>query len=479
MKLIIDNSNIEYTVREIITAYMPRIKLEMTDMIPDNEDYIFASCTENTQSTVYKAVLNINGTYLCDEKTGDVFSKKQMSKLLGGLLKKIVPITLPWGLLTGIRPAKMVRELVNNQNTFEDVYNLFVNEYEVLPEKAKLAIEVAKKETMIIDSMNKDAVSLYIGIPFCPTRCLYCSFTSQSIKFSNTLVEPYMEALFKEIDYMAEYIKSRNIPIETIYIGGGTPTALDETNLARLSDKINNVFDLSDLREYTVEAGRPDTITEEKLRILKNSGVSRISINPQTMNQKTLEIIGRRHSPEDIIRSYEMALKCGFNHINTDLIAGLPSETKEDFDYTLSKIKELNPQSVTVHTLSVKHGSYLDMNYSMYTPTAAATVSDMLDSTAKLMKDMNKKPYYMYRQKNMLGNYENVGYCDENHECLYNIYIMDEVQSIMSLGAGGSTKIVSGNNIERVFNVKEVSEYIKRIDEMIERKEKLFSEILK
>ena len=174
-----------------------------------------------------------------------------------------------------------------------------------------------------------------------------------------------------------------------------------------------------------------------------------------------------------------MAIRCGFDHINTDLIAGLPGETIDDFNNTLSYIEKMNPQSVTVHTLSIKHGSYLDMNYSMYTPTAAATVSDMLDSTAKLMKDLNKKPYYMYRQKNMLGNYENVGYCDENHECLYNIYIMDEVQSIMSLGAGGSTKIVSGNNIERVFNVKEVSEYIKRIDEMIERKEKLFSEILK
>ena len=272
---------------------------------------------------------------------------------------------------------------------------------------------------------------------------------------------------------MASYIKDKKIPIETIYIGGGTPTALDERNLFKLTEKLNSSFDFSSVREYTVEAGRPDTITEEKLRILKEANVSRISINPQTMNKKTLEIIGRRHSPEDILKSYEMAVKQNFRHINTDLIAGLPEESLKDFEYTLSEIEKMNPQSVTVHTLSVKHGSYLDMNYSMYTPTAANTVEAMLESTAMLMKKMGKMPYYMYRQKNMLGNLENVGYCNPGYECLYNIYIMDEVQSIYSLGAGGSTKIVSGDKIERIFNVKEVSEYIKRIDEMIDRKKKI------
>lgn len=479
MKLIIDNKNIEYTVREIVTAYFPRTKLEMSAIVPESEDYVLADAHDIGENWLYRAVLSIDGAMLKAEEKHADFSKKHMSKLLSSLLKKIVSVTLPWGLLTGIRPAKMVRELAVSGMDYRDIYELFVNEYEVLPEKARLAIEVAKRETAITEAMNKNAVSLYIGIPFCPTRCLYCSFTSQSIKFSNTLVEPYMDALCREIDYMSAYLRDADIPIETIYIGGGTPTALDEKNLDRLTDKIGRSFDLSLVKEYTVEAGRPDTITEEKLRILKRANVSRISINPQTMNQKTLDIIGRCHSPADILRSYDMAVGCGFNHINTDLIAGLPGEDINDFEYTLSEIEKMNPQSVTVHTLSVKHGSYLDMNYSMYTPTAAATVEAMLSSTAALMKKMNKSPYYMYRQKNMLGNLENVGYCNEGCECLYNIYIMDEVQSIVSLGAGGSTKIVKGNNIERVFNVKEVSEYIKRIDEMIERKKNLFADGIK
>lgn len=474
MKLIIDNKNIEYTAREIIAAYMPRAKLEITDTVPD-DDYAVASCKKSDNKWLYRAVLSLDGKRLEAKETYNEFNKKLMSKLMASLLKQIVPVELPWGLLTGIRPAKMVRELQGSGMDTSEIYNLFVNQYEVFPEKARLAIEVADREMKITESMNTDAVSLYIGIPFCPTRCLYCSFTSQSIKFSNTLVEPYMDALCREIDYMADYLKKKEIPIETIYIGGGTPTALDEKNLARLMKKTESSFDLSGLREYTVEAGRPDTITEEKLKILRDSNVSRISINPQTMNAKTLEIIGRRHTPDDILRSYDLAVKCGFNHINTDLIAGLPGESNEDFEHTLSEIEKMNPQSVTIHTLSVKHGSYLDMNYSMYTPTAAKTVETMLDATSKLMDKMGKKPYYMYRQKNMLGNLENVGYCNNGCECLYNIYIMDEVQSILSLGAGGSTKIVKGDNIERVFNVKEVSEYIKRIDEMIDRKRTLLS----
>lgn len=475
MKLIINDKSIEYTIREIVTAYLPGTKLEICDDILKDEDYVKADIVYTSGKYVYTVNMRIDGIEMSGTDSSDEFNKKKLSKLTGGILKKKTNILLPWGLLTGIRPAKMVRELYASEKSYEEIYSLFVNEYEVFPEKAQLAIDVAKKETQITGSMNKNAVSLYIGIPFCPTRCLYCSFTSQSIKFSNTLVEPYMDALFKEIDYMGKHLRDKNIPIETIYIGGGTPTALDERNLFRLTEKLNTTFDFSSLKEYTVEAGRPDTITEEKLRILKNANVSRISINPQTMNSKTLEIIGRRHSPEDTLKSYEMAVKQNFTHINTDLIAGLPGENLSDFEYTLSKIKEMNPQSVTIHTLSIKHGSYLDMNYSMYTPTAANTVEAMLKSTAELMKKMNKLPYYMYRQKNMLGNLENIGYCNPGYECLYNIYIMDEVQTIFSLGAGGSTKIVDNSRIERVFNVKEVSEYIKRIDEMIERKKNIIN----
>ena len=475
MKLILNQPKYEHLIREIITAYIPRLKIETTDEIPAHGDYTLVNVTENGKTTNYSATVCIDGKSYSDNISEDVTHKLTISRLLADLLKKHVPIDLPWGILTGIRPAKMVREMYDKGIDFDTISDIFCNDYSVQTDKTKLATDVAKKEIDIINSITPGAVSLYIGIPFCPTRCLYCSFTSQSIKFSNTLVEPYMDALFKEIDYLAEHLSTTSTPIETIYIGGGTPTALSEKNLARLMHKIDNSFDLSNTKEYTVEAGRPDTITKDKLITLKNAGVSRISINPQTMHQKTLDIIGRKHTPEDIVTCYNMATMLGFDHINTDLIAGLPGEEVDDFVYTLDKIKEMNPSSVTVHTMSVKHGSYLDMNYSMYTPTATTKVNAMLNEADKVLRGMGKEPYYLYRQKNMLGNLENVGYCTPGNECLYNIYIMEEVQSIFSLGAGGSTKVINNDNIERVFNVKEVSEYIKRIDEMIDRKKSLFS----
>ncbi len=475
MKLIINKPKFEHITREIITSYYPKLKIETVNSIPQNEDFVFVNVTNKSDAHTYYVKVSIGGIIMSDIYSACSENKLIISKLLSGMLKKICGLDLPWGILTGIRPAKMVRELVKTGMSYENIYNLFVNEYEVNPDKAKLAIDVAKREIQLISGMNKNAVSLYIGIPFCPTRCLYCSFTSQSIKFSNTLVEPYMEALYKEIDFVKNYINSKNIAVETIYIGGGTPTALDEYNLSRLCDKISQSFDIKSVKEFTVEAGRPDTITKNKLCALKDNYVSRISINPQTMNAKTLELIGRRHTPNDILECYDMSRSLGFNHINADLIAGLPGETLGDFEYTLEQIKALAPESVTVHTMSIKHGSYLDMNYSMYTPTATNTVNNMLSAANTLLTNMGKTPYYLYRQKNMLGNLENVGYCDIGNECLYNIYIMEEVQTIISLGAGGSTKIVNGSNIERVFNVKEVSEYINRIDEMIDRKKHILT----
>ncbi len=474
MKLILNQPKYEHLIREIITAYIPRHKIETVDFVPVDDDYTLVTVTETADGTQYSGTVFIGGTKYSNTITKSVPHKLIISRLVGDLLKKHIPIDLPWGILTGIRPAKMVREMYDKGMPFENIYETFCNDYSVHTHKANLAIDVAKKEIDIINNINPKAVSLYIGIPFCPTRCLYCSFTSQSIKFSNTLVEPYMDALFREIDYLSQHLATTSTPIETIYIGGGTPTALSEKKLERLMHKIDNSFDLSYTKEYTVEAGRPDTITMDKLVTLKNAGVTRISINPQTMHQKTLDIIGRCHSPEDIVNCYDMATQLGFDHINTDLIAGLPGEETEDFIYTLNKIKELNPSSVTVHTMSVKHGSYLDMNYSMYTPTATAKVNRMLMEADTMLRTLGKEPYYLYRQKNMLGNLENIGYCTPGNECLYNIYIMEEVQSIFSLGAGGSTKIVNGDNIERVFNVKEVAEYIRRIDEMIERKKSLF-----
>lgn len=470
MKLILKNHNEEYAAREIIAAHIPKIKIELCHIIPEQGDYVISELIMLDNEYFYKATVFIEEKEYTIEFKNKEYSKTYIKKSINDAMKKALNTELPWGLITGIRPSKMAREMSDDGASDEEILSKFKNFYECSDTKAHIALEVAKREKTLIDSMPEKSVSLYVGIPFCPTRCLYCSFTSQSIKFSNTLTEPYMDALSKEIAYTAGLIKEKGLQLDTIYIGGGTPTAISENQLNRLLSEIELSFDLSFLREYTLEAGRPDTITEEKLRIIRNHGISRISINPQTMNQKTLDTIGRKHTPADIIRAYNEAVKLGFSHINTDLIAGLPDETVEDFSHTLDEIKKLNPQSVTVHTMSIKRGSFLDEKYSMYTPSASNIVNNMLNISSDVMKELGKKPYYMYRQKNMLGNLENVGYCDEGHECLYNIYIMEEVQSIYAIGAGASTKIIDGSKIDRIFNVKEVSEYIKRIDEMIERK---------
>lgn len=473
MKIILINHNEEYAVREMISAHIPKIKIESDTIIPACGDYLVSEIINTENGINYSTLLSLNGKeyHYSHEKVD--YNKTHVKKSVNEVMKKALNTYLPWGLITGIRPGKLAREMAESGLNYQEILDRFTNFYECSPEKAEMSIEVAKREKKLIDTMPKDSISLYVGIPFCPTRCLYCSFTSQSIKFSNKLTEPYMDALSKEILYTAQLVKKKGLTIDTVYIGGGTPTALNENQLNRLLNEIYTYFDLSKTREFTLEAGRPDTINDEKLDIIKNYGISRISINPQTMNQKTLDIIGRKHTPDDFLRTYEMAVKKGFSHINTDLIAGLPEENENDFMRTLEYIKNINPQSVTIHTMSIKRGSFLDEKYSMYTPSASNVVNNMLNSANELMTSLGKKPYYMYRQKNMLGNLENIGYCEEGHECLYNIFIMEEVQDIYALGAGGSTKIIDGDRIERIFNVKEVSEYINRIDEMIDRKKVL------
>lgn len=471
MKLIFRNHNEEYAVKEILTAHIPKIKPDICDEIPEDEDYLLTEVSKSGNDYYYKCELRINDKNYQKSISRTQYSKTHIKRVINSVLKDALGTDLPWGLITGIRPSKIVREMSENGISNGEIQKHFLDFYECSAAKTKLAMEVAENEHTLISTMPSNSISLYIGIPFCPTRCLYCSFTSQSIKFSSKLTEPYMDALVKEIKAVSQIVKSKKLIVDTVYIGGGTPSALSPFQIDRLLKELFSNFDLSQTREFTFEAGRPDTIDVDKLNIIKDYGISRISINPQTMNKKTLDIIGRNHTPQDIITTYELATKLGFNHINTDLIVGLPEENEADFGHTLREIEKLNPQSVTVHTMSIKRGSYLDEKYCMYTMAAANTVNNMLSMASQSMETMGKIPYYMYRQKNMLGNLENVGYCDKGHECLYNIYIMEEVQSIYALGAGASTKIINGSRIERIFNVKEVSEYINRIDEMIARKD--------
>lgn len=378
----------------------------------------------------------------------------------------------PWGILTGIRPAKIAVKALREGKSPKAVVEYFVKECGTNLSKANLALEVALTEAPIIDKMYPDGVSLYIGIPFCPSRCLYCSFVTNGTERARRLMPEYTEALKKEIRYVSEIVKLNGDRIETVYIGGGTPTTLTPELLEDMLKCIYEYNDLSCVKEFTVEAGRPDTITEEKLRILKDYGVGRISINPQTMNDETLKVIGRKHSVADIIEAFYLARRCGFDDINMDLIAGLPGEDFEMFRHSLEEVEKLSPEDTTVHTLSIKRSSILNEYRDSYRMTEGEEVSRMVDHAREYMKSLGKIPYYMYRQKNQLGNLENVAYCKKGHESLYNIYIMEELQTIISMGAGGVTKTVDRetDRIERIFNVKEAKDYIERLDEMLERK---------
>lgn len=391
--------------------------------------------------------------------------------------------TLPWGYLTGVRPSKIAYTLLEKGADRGQILEEFTKKHLVSEKKAQLALQVAQTEKSILEKMDyKNGYSLYIGIPFCPTTCLYCSFTSYSLAAYQSKVQPYLEALLKEMKYVSEAMRGRRL--DTVYFGGGTPTTLSAGQLDMLLTELERQFDLSACRELTVEAGRPDSITYEKLCVLKAHHVDRISINPQTMNQQTLDLIGRRHTVEQIEEAFALAGKAGLDNINMDMILGLPGENKEMVQHTLEKIKALAPESLTVHSLAIKRAAALNIWREKYLDLQMDNSDEIVSMAADYAHQMGHQPYYMYRQKNMAGNFENVGYSKPGLECIYNILIMEEKQTIIAMGAGASTKIVFQNEteggqagrIERIENVKDITNYIQRIDEMIERKRKFFSE---
>ncbi|TYQ18103.1 UNVERIFIED_CONTAM: oxygen-independent coproporphyrinogen-3 oxidase [Acetivibrio alkalicellulosi] len=401
--------------------------------------------------------------------------KREVKRELYVSLSVYTKSTVPWGFLTGIRPAKIVHKMLNEGLNCKEISSKLENYYLLAKEKANLLLNVANIEKEIVNNTNSNMISIYIGIPFCKTRCLYCSFTSNSIDKYKDLVSDYLKAVKYEISEVSKIILSKGYEIQNIYIGGGTPTSIDAHYLAELLESIEKNFNLNGIKEYTLEAGRPDSITKEKLCIIKNSKVNRISINPQTMNDKTLEIIGRKHTSKDIINSYALAREIGFNNINMDVIVGLPNENIIDFNTTMDKIKSLNPESLTVHTLAVKRASMLIEKKNTVKFISNKEASLMINMAGEYAKEMGMHPYYLYRQKNMTGNLENIGYCKKGFESTYNIQIMEEKQTIIALGAGGITKVVypDKNFIQRAFNVKSIELYIQGIDEMLERKKSI------
>lgn len=470
MEYILKGHDFKDDVVSSLMLFYPNNKYtEKTEVSDDGITVETIMTSEGCETKVYYDGIKKSEYFALAENDSVRERKRVLGLSINKAVNKILNLPMPWGILTGVRPAKLVSEFWTEGKTTEEIRDIFKSKYSVTDKKIDLMIRVAKEEKIIVENgIGKTGV--YIGIPFCPTRCLYCSFTSYPLDRYEKKVDDYLNCLEKEIAFSAPYIKN----IESIYIGGGTPTSLNEKQLERLLTVIDKY--LGSAVEYTVEAGRPDTVTYDKLRILKEHNVGRISINPQTLNDKTLELIGRKHSTKMFYDAFEMAKKAGHDHINTDIILGLPGEKEAEVINTMEGLKKLSPESITVHTLAVKRASLLKETLEKYPMTDFVNMEKMIDISADYTKSMGMLPYYMYRQKNMVGNFENVGYCKKDCQCIYNVAIMEEKQSIIALGAGGSTKIVDNKNnrIERVFNVKSVDDYITRIDEMIDRKRKFF-----
>ena len=386
---------------------------------------------------------------------------------------QLLPYEPAWGALAGVRPTKISTKHMLQGGTAKSASKLLKDVYYVTPERRELAIDCSISTVKAAGLLDPADVSLYVGIPFCPTRCTYCSFVSRSIGKRTELIDPYLEALLKEIEVTGKLLAQSGRKVRTIYIGGGTPTTLSAPQMAKLLDTIHASFDLSRCIEFTVEGGRPDTLDAEKLQTIFDHGADRMSINPQTMEDHVLRACGRPHKAADVVRAYGEAVDAGFKAINMDLIAGLPEDSVEGFKRSLDAVAALNPANITVHTLALKKGADL-FERRVNLPTAEE-VTEMVAYANRKLRELGYKPYYLYRQKYMSGSFENVGWSKDGLDCLYNIYMMEEVHTILSLGGGGMNKVnLPGGKIERFHNPKFPEQYIDMLDSVLSQKEEMF-----
>ena len=387
---------------------------------------------------------------------------------------QLLPELPAWGALAGVRPTKITTRHIQDGGTPKSADRLLRDVYYVTPERRRLAVDCSVSTVRAASLLSPTDVSLYVGIPFCPTRCSYCSFVSRTIGRRTELMEPYLQALYREIEITGRLMRESGRQVRSIYIGGGTPTTLTSRQMAQLLDTIRVSFDLSRCLEFTVEGGRPDTLDEEKLRTIFQHGADRMSINPQTMEDAVLRACGRPHQAADVLRAYEQASRAGFKAINMDLIAGLPEDTPEGFRRSLDAVAGLHPANITVHTLALKKGA--DLFEKRGNLPSAEAVTAMVDYAGETLRGLGYKPYYLYRQKYMSGSFENVGWSRDNLDCLYNIYMMEEVHSIISLGGGGMNKVnLPGGKIQRFHNPKFPEQYLEMIDSVLRQKEELFT----
>ena len=480
--VVLKGHDYKYEVSELIKLFTSDFRfIDERDCMMVIENSIFYHGDKVFSRTVYcenyeEILSNVDHRDLSglDERARKKTIKETIKRSMFKILEQKFKSNVPWGILTGIRPVKIIHALLDEGKDEEYIKEKLKEDYYIKDDKIELALNIAKRERQFIYPIDENKVSLYVGIPFCPTRCYYCSFPANPVDKFGGKKPLYVEKLLQEARGVAELLRDNNKEIETLYIGGGTPTTLSPEEMDTLIKGLYKEFDLSKIKEFTVEAGRPDTINREILEVLKKHGVDRISINPQTMNDETLQKVGRKHSVNDIIECFQLARELGFDNINMDIILGLVDENLAMVENTLKEIEKLSPESLTVHTLAVKRTSKLKENIDNYELTQFDEMTKMIDLSMKYAKKMGLNPYYMYRQKHMLGNLENIGYAKEGYECIYNIQIMEERQSNIALGAGSITKFVYAdeNRIERVENVKNLEQYIDRVDEMINRKYK-------
>jgi oxygen-independent coproporphyrinogen-3 oxidase len=480
MTLIIDGHPFHYEMENLCRLFCPQEKIVVTENAEEQEENGLCVYTGLKKREDGSFLLTVrlkrgdsvkNSAVLLPSETQEEEYKLRMSVTLWKMFAEQFGFRPSWGILTGIRPVKLFGRIAAERGT-EAAVKCFREEFLVTEEKAELARTTWKNEEKILDISRRDGFSLYISIPFCPTRCSYCSFVSSSVEKTFRLIPKYVELLCEEIRRTAQVANRLHLRLQTVYFGGGTPTALSADQLAALISTVRESFDLSDCREFTVEAGRPDTITPDKLAAMKLGHVSRISINPQTLNDEVLQAIGRKHTAAQTLSAFALAREHGFDNVNMDLIAGLPKDTPESFRSTLERVLELSPESITVHTLALKRAARLNQEGESGNADAAEQMLSYADDA--LMRS-GYQPYYLYRQSRMVGNLENTGWAKPGFENLYNVFIMEECQSILACGAGAVTKLrdPEADRIERIFNFKYPYEYIDRYEEILGRKDRV------
>lgn len=490
--VIIQNHPFEIEIREIMMQFFPKEEIIFLDSVKNmkdhssyivrngytfiNNDFSFYTIVETKGTEISNIEMHFNNRYFKNANEKIKWIKRKLKTIIYKTFEKVLKHSLPWGILTGVRPTKIVHQSLKEGKNTNEAKEYLKSEYLINTNKASLLLEVALNEENIIS--NKKNISLYIGIPFCPSRCSYCSFVSYIVKKDRRELKKYLKALYYEITKIGEYIKSKSIEVESIYIGGGTPTVLTEKELEELLWVIKRAINIDKLAEYTLEAGRPDTINKKKLQVAFENKISRISINPQTMNIETLHNIGRQHSPKEVVESYCLARKVGFTNINMDMIVGLPGEGAHHIQKTLQEIIKLSPENITLHTMFIKKGSLLKQEYNN-SFLQTEKIKNTLHECHQRLHDNGYIPYYLYRQKYMVDNMENTGYCKPGNKGIYNIEIMSDKHTIIGLGAGSSSKYVLPNKrqLKKTVNTKDIKQYINGIQEITNKKTSNLNEI--